>query len=373
MCFRSRVLSGLSALVLLVPVAMSTGAAVGAPTISVQRVTAGLDIPWDVTWVGRLMLFDERSGTIWSKREGQAARRVQMSLSVFAQGEAGLMGIVADPAASSNKYFYTCAAVATSGGAPADVQVVKWRLSNDTKAVKVKTLIKGIPLDQWGRHTGCRLVFRSARHLYVGTGDAGDGVTPQNLKSLGGKVLRVRSDGYIPRTNPFYSRGGNARYVWNYGHRNVQGLAKRPGSSQLWSVEHGPDRDDEVNLVVKGGNYGWNPVPGYNEDASMTDRDRYPKAIAAKWSSGSPTVATSGAAFLSGRKWGSWNGLLAVAMLKGQGILLFKVDSKNRLTRVSEIANTYGRIRTVRQGPDGALYFTTSNGTDDAIYRIVAR
>lgn len=372
MSVKFRALAGLSAVALLVPSVMSTSTAVAAPKVSVQRVTAGLDIPWDVTWVGSLMLFDERSGVVWSKRGGQAPRRVQMPLSIYAQGEAGLLGIVADPAASSNKQFYTCMAVATSGGAPADVQVVKWRLANDTKAVRVKTLIKGIQLDQWGRHNGCRLVFRSARYLYVGTGDAGDGVTPQDLKSLGGKVLRVRSDGYVPRSNPFYKRGGNARYVWSYGHRNVQGLVKRPGSNQLWSVEHGPDRDDELNFVVKGGNYGWNPVPGYNEDVPMTDLNRYPNAVPAKWSSGFPTVATSGAAFLSGKKWGSWNGLLAVAMLKGQGILLFKVDSKNRLTQMGEIANTYGRIRTVRQGPDGALYFTTSNGTDDAIYRIVA-
>lgn len=158
--------------------------------------------------------------------------------------------------------------------------------------------------------------------------------------------------------------------MWNYGHRNVQGLAKRPGVSELWSVEHGPTRDDEINLVVKGGNYGWNPVPGYNEDVPMTDLARYSKAITAKWTSGSPTVATSGATFLSGSRWGSWNGVLAVAMLKGQGIMLFTVDSRNRLTPLTRIATSYGRIRTVNQGTDGLLYFTTSNGDNDAVYRI---
>lgn len=183
-------------------------------------------------------------------------------------------------------------------------------------------------------------------------------------------MLRVRSDGYVPKTNPFYKRGGNARYVWNYGHRNIQGLAKRPGVSEMWSVEHGTDRDDEINLVSKGGNYGWNPVPDYNQNVPMTDLKRYPKAIRAKWSSGRPTVATSGATFLSGRKWGSWNGALAVGMLTGQGIQLFKIDKHRRVSRLTEIANTFGRIRTVQQGPDGALYFTTSNGADDAIYRL---
>ena len=86
----------------------------------------------------------------------------------------------------------------------------------------------------------------------MGTGDAAVGTNPQNLSSLGGKVLRVGWDGTIPADNPFVARGGNARYVYNYGHRNVQGLALRPGTSELWTAEHGSDRDDEVNLVGAG-------------------------------------------------------------------------------------------------------------------------
>ena len=102
----------------------------------------------------------------------------------------------------------------------------------------------------------------------------------------------------------------------------------------------------------------------------MTDRKRFPKARSAKWRSGYPTVATSGATFLSGSQWGSWDGVLAVAMLKGQGVLLFRVGAKNKLTRFAEIAADHGRIRTVEQGPDGALYFTTSNVSGDGIYRL---
>jgi len=151
----------------------------------------------------------------------------------------------------------------------------------------------------------------------------------------------------------------------------VQGLALQPGTGRLFSVEHGTGRDDEINLVVKGANYGWSPTPGYNEARSMTDRKRFPKARKALWSSGNPTVATSGATFLSGTQWGSWNGVLAVAMLKGQGVLLFRVGAKHKLTRFAEIAPDHGRIRSVAQGPDGALYFTTSNGSADGIYRLV--
>lgn len=182
-----------------------------APSVRVTRVVAGLSIPWDLTWVGSLMLFDQRGGGVWSKRGTAAARKVTMSLPpIFRQSEAGMLGMVADPDASNNKIFYTCMAVATSSGGPKGVEVWKWRLTGDTGAVGVKKLITGIPLSS-GRHSGCRLRFRSARMLYVGTGDAAQGTNAQNLKSLGGKVLRVRSDGSIPTTNPFYSRGGKAR------------------------------------------------------------------------------------------------------------------------------------------------------------------
>lgn len=341
------------------------------PTYAVTPVVTGLAIPWDLTWVGDLMLFDERAGRLWSKRGDAAPQAVELPLPpLFVHSEGGLLGLVADPDAAANGYFYTCMSVAKSTGKASDVQVWKWQLTSDTTAVKVKTLVRGIPIGH-GRHNGCRLRFRSGDLLYIGTGDAAKGTNPQNLKSLGGKVLRVHSDGTIPRSNPYYRKGGNARYVWNYGHRNIQGLALQPGTTTLWSVEHGTNRDDEVNLVAKRGNYGWSPTPGYNEKRSMTDRKRYPKAIRAAWSSGYPTVATSGATFLSGPQWGAWDGVLAVGLLKGQGILLFGVSATHKVTELGRIVTDHGRIRTVQQGPDGALYFTTSNGSDDGVYRLV--
>ena len=351
--------------------AAATSPAAARPAFTVETVASGLDIPWAMTWVGQLMLFDERPGRVWSQRPGQAPQRVSLPLpSLLVNSEGGLLGIVADPRATENGYFYTCQSVADAGGAAKDIEVWKWRLSSDTTADKVAVLVKGMPIG-YGRHNGCRLVFRSERMLYIGTGDAAQGKNPQNLKSLGGKVLRVRSDGTIPRSNPFYRKGGNARYVWSYGHRNVQGLVVRPGTNQLWSAEHGPDRDDEINLVTKGSNGGWNPVPGYNEAVPMTDRKLYPKATKARWKSGKPTVATSGATFLTGKRWGAWDGAMAVAMLKGQGILVFTVDSHSRLKKVATIVTDHGRIRSVHPGPDGSLYFTTSNGSTDGIYRVV--
>lgn len=365
---------GLLTAVLLLAGGIAPPAHAATPKLTVTKVATGLSVPWDITWVGSLMLFDQRAGGVWSKRGAAAPRRVSLPLPrVYARGEAGMLGLVADPKASSNKYFYTCIAVATSAGKAADVEVWKWRLTSDTTATKVKTLVKGIPLNSSGRHSGCRLRFRSSTMLYIGTGDAATGTIPQNLKSLGGKVLRIRSDGSIPRTNPFYAKGGNARYVWTYGHRNVQGLAYRKSNKQLWNAEHGPRRDDEVNRVLKGRNYGWSPTPGYNEKRPMTDKARYPKAYGAKWRSGDPTVATSGATFLEGSQWKSWNGRLVVAMLKGKGVKLFTVTAGGTITRQQTILTGHGRIRTVQQGPDGSLYVTTSNVSGDVIYKVTPR
>jgi glucose/arabinose dehydrogenase len=99
----------------------------------------------------------------------------------------------------------------------------------------------------------------------------------------------------------------------------------------MWSAEHGPDRDDEVNLLTKGGNYGWNPVPGYNEAVPMTDTAQFPSAVRARWSSGVPTVATSGATFLTGSAWGKWEGALAVAELKNTGVRVLSMTPGPRV------------------------------------------
>ena len=359
-----------AALLTIVGSIVSSPARAAGPELTVTKVVANRTIPWDVTWIGSLMLFDQRGGGIWSQRGTAAPKKMSMALpKIYAKGESGLLGLVADPKATSNKYFYSCMAVATSKGKAKDIEVWKWRLTSDTSAKKVKVLVKGIPLASKGRHSGCRLQFRSAKMLYIGTGDSARGTVPQNLKSLGGKVLRVRSSGSIPKSNPFYAKGGKARYVWTYGHRNVQGLVYRQAAGQMWSVEHGSTRDDEVNLVAKGANYGWSPTPGYNEKRAMTDKQRFPNARSAKWSSGYPTVATSGATFLTGSQWGGWDGRLAVGMLKGEGIKLFTLTGDS-IVAEQTILTSYGRIRTVQQGPDGALYFTTSNGSKDGIYRV---
>ena len=317
------------------------------------------------------MLYTLERGEIWSKRgTAQPVRVLDLTGSTSDAGEGGLLGIVADPAAASNGRFYACRVFENAGG-PVDVRISRWQFTSDSSVGSEQTLLTGLPRTT-GRHSGCRLRFGTDGKLYAGAGDAAVGTNPQNLNSLGGKVLRLNSDGTAPTDNPFFSRGGNARFVWTYGHRNIQGLALRPGTSQLWSAEHGPDRDDEVNLLVRGGNYGWNPVPGYNESVPMTDLSEFPSARQAVWSSGSPTVAPSGMTFLTGPVWGRWQGAIAVGLLKDRGISIITLNPAGQRAAVEPLpeAETGNRIRAVQQGPDGALYYTTSDGSGDQIRRL---
>ena len=169
------------------------------------------------------------------------------------------------------------------------------------------------------------------------------------------------------------------RYIHTWGHRNVQGLAQRADGS-LWSVEHGPDRDDEVNLLHNGADYGWNPVPlPYNESVPMTDRSLPGRQVPARWKSGFPTLATSGADWLPESRasgWGAYRGTLAVAALKASRVLFMKFDDTGHLrwVKVPAALTTHGRVRAVTTVSGGDILVTTDNGNGhDQILRVRPR
>ncbi|MDN4174011.1 PQQ-dependent sugar dehydrogenase [Nocardioides sp. SOB77] len=346
------------------------------PELRVRTVVSGLDKPWDVKPIpGGRMLVTERDRARLLVVEGGRATPVDFpSDTVWVSGETGLMSLEVDPDFADNQRFYTCQGGFTAGGGH-DVRVVAWKLRGGA-ATRVRTLISGFPTTS-GRHGGCRLLIARNGALLVGTGDAAVGTNPRNLRSLGGKVLRLdRRTGKPWLGNPFAKAGNrNKRYVFTYGHRNVQGLAQRPDGS-LWSVEHGSYRDDEVNRLVAGGDYGWNPVPGYNEDVPMTDQSLPGKQQGARWRSGNPTIATSGASWVQGKRWGAYAGMLAVGVQKGERVLFLRFDAKGRLkgSRTPAALRQYGRIRSVVNAPDGDLLVTTDNGSGaDRLLRVSPR
>ncbi|MHA6780276.1 PQQ-dependent sugar dehydrogenase [Pseudonocardia saturnea] len=357
---------------------------VGTPALQVSEVAGGLANPWDIGVLpDGTALVTERAGRLSllsGTAPGATVTPVDADFSdLLAQGEGGLMGMVVHPDFAQTRRFTTCQ-THVEGSTPTDVRLVTWELAADgTAASRVADpLVGGLPINPSGRHSGCRPTMAADGALLVGTGDTARGTIPQDLASLGGKVLRIDLDtGGPAEGNPFADADNPAqRLILTYGHRNVQGVAV-DAAGQVWTAEHGPSTDDEVNALRPGGNYGWDPgqggtVGGYDESVPMTDLTRFPDAVPAAWSSGSPVEAVSGAAFLAGGQWGDLDGTLVVGALRGEK-LLFMTPQGAAIAEVAvpeALDGTYGRLRAVRLAPDGALLVSTSNGSGDRILRI---
>jgi len=328
--------------------------------LDVTPFISGLTKPWDIAWLPNgTVLVTERSGPLNVYVGGVGSTPVTIAPpDLVASGEGGMLGLEVDPDFANNGYVYVC--MASNAGTATDVRLVRYELTQNGGAVIERIdIVTGMPYSS-GRHSGCRPRFGPDDYLWVGTGDAAIGTTPQADDSLGGKVLRIDRDGIAATDNPSGERW------FSKGHRNIQGMAFRASDDLGVSAEHGPSIDDEVNLLLAG-NFGWNPVPTnggpqYNELVPMTDLVAFADAIEAIWSSGSPTLALSGATFIEGSQWGDWDGVLAVATLKAAHLHIYFVSAQGEVTNDFRVIEDQGRLRSPRQGPDGLLYITNDGG-----------
>jgi glucose/arabinose dehydrogenase len=343
------------------------------PALKVRAIARGLEHPWDVQQApgGRLVVSERDRARLSVVRKGTRRTLADLSKQVWVSGETGLLSLAVD---AGSRTIWACHGARRRGGG--EVRVTRWRVDRTWRDLsRRKIVVGGFPATS-GRHGGCRLLLdRGSDALLIGTGDAAVGTNPRDLDSLGGKVLRVhRRTGAPMADNPFADARGKRRFVWTYGHRNVQGLAQRDDGS-LWSVEHGSFRDDEVNRLVAGGDYGWNPVPGYDESVPMTDQSLPGEQQDAAWSSGDPTIATSGAAWVSGEQWGRLDGTLAVAALKASEVLFLRFDRAGALESVTRprALTGLGRLRTVTSARNGDLLVTTDDGARDRVLRVSPR
>lgn len=343
-----------------------------APTLSYEVLVSQRDHIWDIGFLPTgEMLFTERAGHVIVYSNGQEKIISKIADVLSLGGEGGLLGLEVDPLFSQNRYIYTC--LNSKAG---DIRVVRWKVkANVLDGLEDRNdIITGIPATSGGRHSGCRVKFGIDGYLWIGTGDsAQNDIIPQSPTSLGGKILRTDRDG---RAAPGNLGGQFDPRIFSYGHRNTQGLAfyKQPELGVVGvSTEHGSYIDDEVNLLVHG-NFGWSPGPGYNElGVSMTDKQRFPNAIEAIWSSGNPTQAPSGATFLYGEKWQLWEGWLAVAMLKAKHLKILHLQENKVVEEIKMFEGEFGRLRAVTIGPDQALYISTDNSGNDKIIKIIPK
>ena len=340
------------------------------PDLTVTPLLEGLDHPWDAVQApDGAVLTGQRSGGFFVRRADGSTGPVAADLAdLYVQSETGLMGIALAADFAQSRRLYTCQGF--QGGGVTDIRIQSWTVDSAwTELTRGAAVLTGIPV-QDGRHGGCRILTAADGTLFVGTGDTAAPGVPQDPNSLGGKTLHINPDGTPAAGNP------NADSpVYTLGHRNAQGLAQQPGTGRVYAVDQGTTRDDEVNLLVAGGNYGYKPdrIPGiYDESVPMTDPVRVPDAIAAVWSSGSTTLATGSGAFVSGSGWGPWNGAFVMGGLKTKQLIFLRLaaDGQSVTAQTFGLQDQYGRLRSVTPTPDGSLLVTTDNGDTDQVLRV---
>ena len=361
----------------------------GTPVLTRTVVLTGLSNPWDIAVAtdGAMFFTEKCRGLSVRRADGSITRLFGTTGSALVApdlecvGQSGMHGVALDPAFASNQtvYVYMLSNINTS---PRTNRVVRLVLNSGyTSASNRVDIISDIAFKDVanavggaGAHSGGRIRFGPDGFLYVTTGDNHNPTLPQSPTMLGGKVLRVTTSGAAaPGNAP--PAGFDAR-IFTYGHRNVQGIAFRPGTGQPFTSEHGPNHSDEVTPLVNGGNGGWDPKDrpalscpdnycGYAGNPStmpMTDVERFPAAMRPAWNNGGASQGMGPAVFLVGPQWGAWNGRLAVGIMGGSRLAILELDASGAATSAFDAALPSVRYRALTLGPDGNLYIATDAG-----------
>jgi glucose/arabinose dehydrogenase len=343
-----------------------------AEDFTVTTLASGLVTPWDLVWgPDSLIWVSERGGRISRVDPVTGRRAVVGAIAVRESGEGGLMGIAFHPDFAHEPYVYAMHTYAGDAGVTMNRLVrMKW----DGNALGTPTvLLDRIP--GGGIHNGSRIAVGPDKMLYVTTGDAGSSGNAQNRSSLGGKIFRLTPEGRAAPDNPF------GDVVWSYGHRNPQGLVFHPTTGVLYSTEHGPNDNDEVNIIRRGGNYGWPDVHGRCDDDVGPER-AFCSAhnVIEPLTTWTPTIAPTGADFMSTRI-ADWSGSLLFTALSGTLSATLSADGKQITSMEKLLSGRFGRLRDVLVAPNGDVYIATSNrdgrgspvADDDRILRLSAR
>ncbi|MGB8232701.1 MAG: PQQ-dependent sugar dehydrogenase [Methanobacterium sp.] len=303
-----------------------------------------LSIPWAMDFLpNNTMIFTQRGGAV-SLLDNGVVKNVG-NISVTAVGESGLLGVAVDPEFSQNKYIYLY--YTSSRGNRISRFVLTDKLQNET------ILLDNIP--SASIHNGGRIKFGPDGKLYITTGDANNRSSAQDINSLSGKILRMNKDGSVPADNPYKN------YVYTLGNRDPQGLAWNPNNGILYESEHGDIQNDEINVLVSGGNYGWPIYQGNNNAQGYIS----PLIVYTNF-----TLAPSGMAF--------YNNKLYVAGLRGSQVRQINLsDNGTSVAGQQSLFTQFGRIRDV-VAHNGYIYICTSNTDgrgipqigDDKIIRI---
>ncbi len=339
-------------------------------SLRVVQVADGLDQPWGMAFLpdGRILV-TERPGRM-QILDGGSVTEVTGVPSVHAQNQGGLLDVVLHPDYESNGWIYfTYSKGDGDGTVPA---LARARLDGN-QLVDLEELFESNTVTSPGRHYGSRILFLGDGTLFMSIGDRG--AQPDRAQDTGdhsGSLLRLTEDGGVPPDNPFVGNDDYAPEIYSYGHRNIQGIVRHPDTGEIWATEHGPRGGDELNLIQPGENYGW-PVVSLGRDYGSQEpwgEARSQPGMEDPVFEFLPTLAPSGLAVVSGGGFDStWQGNLLAGGLRSQRVVRLVVENSEVVHAEDLLVEELGRVRDVRQGPDGFIYLATGE-SDGGIFRV---
>ena len=332
-------------------------------SFEVTTLFSGLDHPWGVGFLSEQeLLITERSGQLLmaNLKSGEISK-VQGLPAIHEYGQGGLLDVLVHPNYTENQWIYL--SYAKAEGRRYGTEVLRAELQDKTLS-NIKTIFTAQPKVTGTRHFGSRLVIDQQGYLFISLGDRGDRPLAQALDSHVGSLIRLHDDGSVPQDNPFVGQENKLPEIFSYGHRNAQGMTLRNSDQSLWLHEHGPQGGDELNQPGIGKNYGW-PVITYGVNYGLgtkigegTDRKGMEQPIY-YWV---PSIAPSGMAFYDADQFPNWEGNLFIGSLKFSQLVRLEFKGSEVIHEERLLTDEYGRIRDVRQGPDGLVYLLTDSG-----------
>ena len=327
-------------------------------SFQVETYADGFEIPWGMAFLpdNRMMVTD-RIGDLWIvEKDGKDKVKVSGEIpNVRSKGQGGMLDVAVHPDFNTNSYIYLSFSDYSEN--KSHTSLIRAKLVNNSL---VNSQIIFRPEQKFftkrSLHFGSRIIFDDKGFIFFCIGDRGDRDLAQNLDMPNGKIYRIRDDGTVPIDNPFYYTKGAIKSIWSYGHRNPQGLAIHPSTRQLWEAEHGPRGGDEVNIILRGHNYGW-PVITYGKNYSgtiiskLTHHEGMDQPVF-HWT---PSIAVCGIAFYDGNQFPEWKNNLLATSLKYERLHRVELDGMN-MVKDEIIFEAESRVRDVEVGPDGIIY-----------------
>ncbi len=323
----------------------------------VETVVDNLEIPWGMAFLpDGSMLITEQEGKLIHFKDG-IKTTVKNIPKVYYENQGGLLDIELHPDYTKNGWIYfSMSANIENDGKGGNTTIMRAKLLNN-ELIEQEILYKATPNTKTGNHFGSKLEFDRNGFLFFSIGDRHKrDVNPQDITRDGGKIYRINDDGSIPTDNPFYNTKGAKKAIYSYGHRNPQGMALHPQTGKIWTHEHGPKGGDEINIINAGKNYGWPKITyGINYSGTKITDDTSLPGMEQPLHYWVPSIAPSCMAFVTSDKYPVWKGNLLVGSLKFNYLNRVVLEN-NKVTKEEKLLENMGRVRNVRQGPDGFIY-----------------